>query len=129
MRTRLLRSPILAASCPWRATADDAATPPSPPDVIKLGDITFTGSLGARFYVWDQFQAASGENQHQYSGNLRVNLSERGQTWDWHAEFAAPLMFGLPTGATDAAPQGALALGSNYYGANQNRRNSAIRIR
>ena len=127
MRTRLRSLILIAAASPWNAAADDAATPPPmPADVVKLGDLTITGSLRARFYVWDWFQAASGENQYEYSGNLlRVNLSEQRRSWDWDAEFAAPLMFGLPTRATDAAPQGALGLGSNYYGANQNRRNAA----
>ena len=35
-------------------------------------------------------------------------------------------MFGLPTAATDAAPQGALGLGANYFSANGNQRNVAM---
>ncbi len=69
----------------------------------------------------------TGENQYEYSGNLlRLNFAEKRATWDWDAEFAVPFLLGLPTGATDAAPQGALGLGSNYYSANHASRNTAM---
>ncbi|HEX5226828.1 MAG TPA: alginate export family protein, partial [Bryobacteraceae bacterium] len=42
------------------------------------------------------------------------------------AEFAVPFLLGLPSNATDPAPQGALGLGSNYYSANSNRQNVAM---
>ncbi len=114
-------SPPNAAATP--APAQSAS--PSP-DVLKIGDVTVSGSLRARLYVWNWFQPAAGENQYEYTGDLlRVGLSERLQIWDWNAEFAVPFMLGLPTGATDAAPQGALGLGSNYYSANHNDQNTA----
>jgi hypothetical protein len=105
-----------------------AQTPPSADaDPIQLGDVTFTGSLRSRVYFWDWFQAASGENQYQYSGNLlRLNFAEKLTGWDWDAEFAVPFLLGLPSHATDATPQGALGLGSNYYSANGNRQNTAM---
>jgi alginate export protein len=103
-----------------------AQTPPST-DPIKLGDVTFTGSLRSRFYAWDWFQPATGENQYQYSGNiLRLNFAEKRNAWDWDAEFAVPFLLGLPTTATDPAPQGALGLGSNYFTANGGQRNTAM---
>ena len=89
--------------------------------------MTFTGSLRARFYAWDWFQPATGQNQYEYSGNLlRLNFAEKLNAWDWDAEFAVPFLLGLPTGAADPAPQGALGLGSNYYAANGNRQNTAM---
>jgi len=97
------------------------------PDPIKLGDVTFTGTLRSRLYVWDWFQPATGQNQYEYSGNiLRLNFSERLNSWDWDAEFAVPFLLGLPSKATDAAPQGALGLGSNYFGANGGQQNAAM---
>ena len=94
------------------------------PDPIKLGDVTFTGTLRSRLYVWDWFQPASGQNQYEYSGSiLRLNFSEKLNSWDWGAEFAMPFLFGLPSKATDAPPQGALGLGSNYFGANGGQKN------
>lgn len=96
------------------------------PSVMKLGDVTITGSLRSRLYVWDWFQPAAGQNQYQYSGNLlRVNLAEQHRVWDWDAEFAVPFLLGLPNKAVDPAPQGALGLGANYYSANDNSQNSA----
>jgi len=141
------RMAILALTCfassAWAQTLADASSPapspgPSAPaaaaaapnvsaDVIKLGPVTVTGSLRSRLYVWDWFQPAAGENQYQYSGNLlRINLAETSHSWDWDAEFAVPFLLGLPSKATDAAPQGALGLGSNYYSANGNTQNTAM---
>ena len=108
-------------------TPTPAAAPNATPDVIKLGPVTVTGSVRSRLYVWDWFQPATGENQYQYSGSLlRVNFAESLPKWDWDAELAVPVLLGLPTKATDPAPQGALGLGSNYYGANSGSQNTAM---
>ena len=105
----------------------DAATASPAPDAIRVGDLTFSGSIRTRLYVWNWFQPATGESQYEYPAALiRFGVSEKRNGWDWNAEFAAPILLGLPAGATDAAPQGALGLGSNYYGANGNHRNSAM---
>ncbi len=94
---------------------------------IKFGDITFTGTLRSRLYVWNWFRAATGQNQYEYSGNLlRLNFERKGDTFDWDAEFAVPFLLGLPKNSTDPAPQGALGLGSNYYTANGNHQNTAM---
>src|SRR5580658_2522023 len=106
----------------------DANTPtPAPPDGLKLGDVTLTGVLRSRLYFWDWFQAATGQNQYEYSGNyLRFNFAEKLAAWDWDAEFSVPFLLGLPSGATVPAPQGGLGFGSNYYTANHNSRNTAM---
>jgi hypothetical protein len=110
--------PVIA----WGQTASSGAADP-----IKLGDVTVTGSLRSRLYVWDWFHAAKGENQYEYSGNLlRLNFAEKLSSWDWDAEFAVPFLLGLPSGATDPAPQGALGLGSNYFTANGGQQNTAM---
>ncbi len=112
---------FLPLVAPAQGPGPDAADP------IKLGDVTVTGSLRSRLYVWDWFQAAKGENQYEYSGNLlRLNFAEKLSSWDWDAEFAVPFLLGLPSKATDAAPQGALGLGSNYFAANNSRQNAAM---
>lgn len=119
--------PAPDSDAPAQGAAAAAAPATATPDSIKVGNITISGSLRSRLYVWDWFQPAAGQNQYEYSGNLlRVGLSEQLQSWDWNAEFAVPFLLGLPTGATDAAPQGALGLGSNYYAANGNNRNTAM---
>jgi hypothetical protein len=109
------------------APAPAPQAPAATPGAIKLGNVTFFGSLRTRLYVWNWFQPAAGENQYEYSGSLlRFGLSQQLRSLDWTAEFAAPILLGLPTGATGAAPQGALGLGSNYYSANSNSRNAAM---
>lgn len=114
-----------AANAPAQAAAPAAAAA-SASGALKIGDVTVSGSLRSRLYVWNWFQPAAGENQYEYSGDLlRVAFSQRLQSWDWSAEFAVPFMLGLPATATDPAPQGALGLGANYYSANHNSQNTA----
>jgi hypothetical protein len=110
---------VLCSTLVW---AQDAPQP------IKLGSVTFTGSLRSRVYFWDWFEPAAGNNDYQYSGNiLRLGFSQNRGSWDWNAEFAVPFLLGLPTNATGTGPQqGALGLGSNYFTANGGNRNSAM---
>src|SRR5258708_28862367 len=109
-----MRTSLLSLALLFQAAATWAQAPASSaPDPIQLGNVTVTGTLRSRLYVWDWFQAATGENRYQYSGNLlRLNFAEKLGNWDWDAEFALPFLLGLPSQATDAAPQGALGLGA-----------------
>jgi Alginate export len=95
---------------------------------IKIGSVTFTGSLRTRLYAWDWFEPTAGNNNYAYSGNiLRFGFSQNRDTWDWNAEFAVPFLLGLPTNATGTgAQQGALGYGSNYFTANSGRQNTAM---
>jgi hypothetical protein len=108
--------------CASACLAQNAADP------IKIGDVTFSGSLRSRMYDWDWFQPTSGNNSYIYSGNLlRLGLSENRDGWDWNAEFAVPFLLGLPLNATGTgSQQGALGLGSNYLAANSGSRNTAM---
>lgn len=103
-----------------------AQTPDTNP--IKLGNITFSGSLRSRVYFWDWFEPTAGNNDYQYSGNiLRLGLSRKLDSWDWDAEFAVPFLLGMPSNATGTGPQqGALGLGANYAAANSGAQNAAI---
>jgi hypothetical protein len=125
----LFVSVLARAQTPNSAAANAPAALPlaSGSSPIQLGPVTFSGSIRARLYDWDWFQPSTGENQYQYSGNLlRLNFAEKLRGWDWDAEFAVPFMLGLPSGATDSAPQGALGLGANYFAANNGNRNTAM---
>lgn len=138
MRFRWLALFGFAVSCAAQSfnspnPAGPAATPappapaPSVASPLKIGGITVTGSLRARFYAWDWFEPASGENQYEHSGNLlRVNLYQQRKGWDWDAEFAVPFLLGLPANAVAPAPQGALGFGGNYYSANNGEQNTAM---
>ena len=99
---------------------------PDPP--LELGGVTVTGSVRSRAYFWDWFEPASGNNNYAYSGNLlRLDFSQNLDTWSWNAEFAVPILLGLPLNATGSGPQqGALGLGSNYLSANHASQNAAM---
>jgi len=108
-------------------TSGQSSAAPAAGGPITFGPVTFTGYARLRLYAWDWFQPATGENQYEFSGNIvRLNFAEKLQRWDWDAEFAVPIFFGLPTGATVPAPQGALGFGSNFYTANGSNRNTAL---
>ena len=81
-------------------------------DQVKIGDITVTGSDRTRVYAWDWFTPPAGNNEYSYVGNLlRLNLAESRGSWDWDAEFAAPVLLGLPNNATAAGAAGRAWLG------------------
>src|SRR5213080_2910793 len=115
--TRSVFVVVLAAvqSNVWGQAASSGTASP-----IKIGNVTFTGSLRSRVYFWDWFEPAAGNNDYQYSGNiLRLGFSQNHGSWDWNAEFAVPFLLELPTNAVATGPQqGALGLGSNYFTAN-----------
>jgi hypothetical protein len=120
----LASSLLLLAGLSHAQAVTGGGAPDAP---IKIGGVTVTGALRSRLYVWNWFQAPTGENQYAYSGNyLRLNLAQKFSAWDWDAEFSVPFLLGLPATATDPAPQGALGLGSNYFSANGGKQNTAM---
>ena len=123
MKPRALVLYLFAVLC---AQAQNAATAAAP-DAIKIGGITVSGSLRSRVYGWGWFRADSGDNSYAYSGSLvRIALSQSHEAWDWTAEFAAPVLLGLPSNSVAPGTQGALGLGANYLSANDGSRNSAM---
>src|SRR5437667_6523964 len=123
--TRSVFVVVLAAaqSNVWGQAASSGTASP-----IKIGNMTFSGSIRSRVYFWDWFEPAAGNNAYQYSGTLfRAGFSQSRDSWDWNAEFAVPVLLGLPVNATGTGPQqGALGLGANYLSANSGSRNSAM---
>ncbi len=111
------------------ATHVHAATPtPAPlPPLARFGSVVFNANLRTRLEVWDWFTPASGDDRYAYSGNiLRFGWSQSKDRWDWNAEFALPLVLGLPANPWQPAPQGALGLGANYLLSNGRSRNAAM---
>ena len=109
------------------------STPAPPPTAAKaeppfrLGSVVFNASLRSRLETWDWFEPDSGDNLYTYSGNLiRFGLSQSRDRWDWNAEFAAPILLGLPSKAVAPGVQGVLGMGGNYFVANDSSRNSAM---
>lgn len=114
---RLLGSATRALVClfgVFGAHAQNAA-----PEPLKLGGVTVSGSVRARVYGWDWFHANTGESTYAHSGNLlRIAFSQAHESWDWTAEFAAPVLLGMPANA--------LGLGANYRAANDGAANAAM---
>jgi hypothetical protein len=104
------------------AAAQDLETPP-----LKIGDVTFSGSVRERLETWNWFEPTSGNNLYTYSGTvLRFGFSQQHENYDWNIEFEAPILLGLPDHAVNPAPLGQYGLGGSYYAANDNSQNAAF---
>lgn len=86
---------------------------------LKLGKLTLSGSLRARFESWDWFESKSAENKYNFgAATLRVALGQQLEKFDWQVEGAFPVLIGLPDNAVAPAPQGQLGLGATYFAVN-----------
>jgi hypothetical protein len=99
----------------------------SDPAPLEIGGVTFSGDIRERYYAWDWFQPATGQNLYGYSGTLtRFSFSQTQQNYDWNIEFAVPVLLGVPNRAVLGAPQGQLGLGAADYVANDNSQYTAF---
>lgn len=93
-------------------------TPPSPSPITFAG-VKLSGSLRVRPEVWDWYDTTAADPNYGYFASLlRLNFSQERPKWDWQAEFAMPLLLGLPDHSIAPPPQGQLGLGANYFAAN-----------
>src|SRR4051794_17457418 len=133
----LAQTPAATRPAPSEAKPAAAATTVKPaaapaPSVIRWKGITITGSLRSRVEAFDWFQpdATSGpgsNNAYAYSGNIfRISFAQRRETWDWNAEFAVPMLYGLPSNSVAPGAQGALGPGAQYWTGNQRSTNAAM---
>ncbi len=100
-------------------TPTPAAKPAAAPAPIKLGKLTLSGSLRARFESWDWFETSAAENSYNFgAATLRLALGQQLEKFEWQVEGAFPLLLGLPDHAIAPAPQGQLGLGATYFAAN-----------
>ena len=127
--------PVLFAATLVLAAEPEATPPGSPattsaptaPKVMQLGGVNVTGSIRTRLEAWDWFQGASGDNTYPFSGSLmRVAFTQSRESWDWNAEFAVPLLLGLPANPVAPGVQGALGFGANYLTANDRHQNATM---
>jgi hypothetical protein len=98
------------------------------PDSARPGNVIFGGSLRTRLYGWDWFEPSSGDNRYDFSGSiLRLGISQKRNSWNWDAEFALPVLLGLPPNAIGTgSQQGALGFGGNYFTANSGSQNAVM---
>ncbi len=101
-------------------TANVAPSPsPKPAAPIKIGGVTFSGSLRARFESWDWFETNVANNDYNFgAATLRLALGQQKEGFEWQVEGAFPLLLNLPNDAIVPAPQGQLGLGASYFAAN-----------
>ena len=96
-----------------------SAQNPSSSTPITFAGIHFSGSLRVRPEVWDWFDTTAAEPNYTFFASLlRLSFSQERPGWDWQAEFAQPLLLGLPEDSIAPPPQGQLGLGANYFAAN-----------
>lgn len=101
-------------------TANVAPSPsPKPAAPIKIGGVSFSGSLRARFESWDWFETNVANNDYNFgAATLRLALGQQKEGFEWQVEGAFPLLLNLPNDAIVPAPQGQLGLGASYFAAN-----------
>lgn len=96
------------------------------PKKHKVGPLDFSVSWRARAENWDWFKSGTGDGAYTLGHSLlKIDLGQQLEHFDWFVEVAQSSIFGLPTGAVVAAPQGQLGLGGTYYAANRNNPNAA----
>lgn len=117
---------LLALPLAVLAQANQLTSTPAPAP-IKIGSVTLSGSLRARFESWDWFETNAAENQYNYgAATLRLSLGQQKENLEWQVEGAFPLLLNLPTNAIAPAPQGQLGLGATYFAASGNQDASAF---
>jgi hypothetical protein len=106
---------------PAATRARPSPTPqPAPSSApIKIGGVTFSGSIRARFESWDWFATGAASNRYNFgAATLRLALGQQRERFEWQVEGAFPLLVNLPEAAIAPAPQGQLGLGASYFAAN-----------
>jgi hypothetical protein len=96
---RMWESVLIAAILSLLLTSDNLSSAQNPPSSTQLtfAGIHFSGSLRLRPEAWDWFDTTAAEPNYSYfSSLLRLSFSQERQSWDWQAEFAQPLLLGLP---------------------------------
>jgi hypothetical protein len=110
--------------------ADAAKPQPAPAQTyepIKIGDVTFSGSLRARIEDWDWFKTPAADGNYTYGAvQLRLSLSQQKERIDWQVEGEFPWLVNLPKTAIAPAPQGQLGFGASYFAASGTKDVSAI---
>jgi Alginate export len=120
---------IPPASKPKDTSAKSQAQPKSDTTYqpIKLGGVTFSGSLRLRLESWDWFDSQPADGSYTFGAALlRLSLSQQNDTLDWQVEGEFPWLINLPDNAIAVAPQGQLGFGASYFAANGTQDASAI---
>jgi hypothetical protein len=95
--------PSTATTSGPASTSSKSAPSPAP---IKLGSVTFSGSLRLRIENWDWFETQNADNAYTFgAATLRVALGRQRDTVDWLVEGEVPVLMGVPNRSIAPAPQ------------------------
>lgn len=109
----------------WLASASAAAQAPVEAHPAAPA-VAISGSLRTRIESWDWFPAGA-THDYAFSGSLlRFGIKRAAKKLDWQIELAAPLLAGLPDGATAPGSQGQLGLGASYFAASDGRNDASV---
>lgn len=104
--------------------------PPKPESTyqpIKLGGVTFSGSLRVRVESWDWFDTPAADGDYTFgAAQLKLSLSQQRERLDWQVEGEFPWLINLPKDAIAPAPQGQLGFGASYFAASGTKDASAV---
>lgn len=92
---------------------------PQTPRSIKIGNVTFSGSLRLRVENYGWFETPGYDDKYTFGASvLRMSLGQQRDKFDWLLEGEFPVIVNLPEHAVAPAPQGQLGLGGSYFAAN-----------
>src|SRR5215813_11648187 len=60
---------------------------------IKIGGVTFSGSLRMRFESWDWFETGSATGSYNFGGaTLRLSIGQQKENFEWQIDGVFPLL-------------------------------------
>lgn len=108
--------PVAKATPPTPAATPKPAASPAAPAPIKVGSVTFSGSLRLRAENWNWFETDKADPSYTFgAAQLRFGFSQSKERYEWQLEGEVPVLMNVPTRSIAAAPQGQLGLGATYF--------------
>jgi hypothetical protein len=123
----VLASSALIGRAQNPATAKPQSQPASTYQPLKIGPVTFSGSLRVRVEDWDWFETPAADGDYTFgAAQLKLSVGQQKEKFDWQIEGEFPWLINLPKNAVAPAPQGQLGLGAAYFAASGTRDASAV---
>src|SRR5262252_1833537 len=114
-------------NAPSNADAKDRKPSPAPPKQLKIGKVTFSGSVRLRVENYGWWDTPGFEDRYTFAAAVaRMSLGQQTDKIDWQLEGEFPLLIRLPERAVAPAPQGQLGQGGSYFAASGRQDGSAI---
>ncbi|MBK9167308.1 MAG: alginate export family protein [Bryobacterales bacterium] len=88
-------------------------------------EVAFSGTIRTRFESWQWFEGDADPSYRFLGSFVRLAASQQRDCYDWHVEFMAPILLGLPENAIGPGVQGQGGMGASYFAASGGARNAA----